>query len=51
VANVMSAAGNPIPEWMLRLSKTPTVTRQRDRDRRKRKAARSGAANDTLAEG
>ena len=45
IANVMRAAGNcPIPDWMLRLGKAPTVAKQRDRDRRKRKAARCGGA-------
>jgi len=44
VANVMRAAGNPIPAWMLRLEQAPTVARQRDRDRRKRRAARAGPA-------
>jgi len=46
VANVMRAAGNPIPAWMLRLEQAPTVARQRDRDRRKRRAARAGPAAD-----
>ena len=40
----MRAAGNPIPDWMLRLGKAPTVAKQRDRDRRKRKAARGAGA-------
>lgn len=44
IANVMRAAGNPIPDWMLHLGKAPTVAKQRDRDRRKRKAARGAGA-------
>ncbi|KAK9835243.1 hypothetical protein WJX81_008300 [Elliptochloris bilobata] len=50
VANVMRAADNPIPDWMLHLGKAPTVAKQRDRDRRKRKTARVGATGESLAE-
>jgi ATP-dependent RNA helicase DDX52/ROK1 len=36
VANLMRASGMEVPEWMLRLSKQPTVLKQRQRDQRKR---------------
>ena len=32
----MRASGMPVPEWMMRLGKEPTVMKQRARDRRKR---------------
>ena len=35
MANLMHASGMEVPEWMLRLSKEPTVLKQRQRDQRK----------------